>query len=74
MYQEILDGIIEVMQDFGLISVITVSTDVYEGMTEKEIKHLESLLDLKEGIKWMLVSDKEKYFAFKYSIEPFTML
>jgi len=74
MYDIILDSLIDEMHNFGLISTIIISTDYYEKMTNKQINHLESLLDLSGGIKWMLVNDRKEYFAFKYSLEPYSFI
>jgi len=74
MYDIILDSMLDEMQDFGLVSQIVISLDCYENMSKKEINHLESLLDLNSKIKWMIVSDRKEYFAFKYSIEPCGLL
>ena len=74
MYDIILDSLIDEMQNFGLVSTIIISNDYYEGMTKKEIDHLDSLLDINGGIRWMFVSDRKEYFAFKYSIEPYSFL
>ena len=70
MYDIILNSIIDEMQNFGLISIIIISTDCHEGMDKREIQHLESLLDPKVSIKWMLVNDRKEYFSFKYSTDP----
>jgi hypothetical protein len=56
------------MTKFGLISTIIISNDVFEIMTKKETNHLEGFLD--GNIKWLICTDKQKYFSFIYSFEP----
>lgn len=68
MYQEILNAVIEDMADFGLISTIVISNDIFEEMDSKQIRHLEEFLD--GNIKWLIRSDKKGYYSFIYSFKP----
>lgn len=68
MYEIILKNIIDDMADFGLISTIVVSDDVFCEMEKKQIKHLEEFLD--SSIKWLIISDKKEYYSFIYSVNP----
>lgn len=68
MYEKILNSVIEDMANFGLISTIVISNDIFEQMNSKQIKHLEEFLD--GNIKWLIRSDREQYYNFIYSFEP----
>lgn len=68
MYEIILKNIIEDMADFGLISTIVVSEDIFCEMEKKQIKHLEEFLD--GTLKWLIISDKKEYYNFIYSSSP----
>ena len=70
MYNIILDSMLEEMQNFGLVSTIVISSDYHESMDKKQIEHLESLLDLSGGVKWLISNEKKEYFRFIYSFEP----
>jgi len=70
MYDIILDSILEEMNNFGLISTIIISSDYHESMNKKQIEHLESLLDISGGVKWLISNEKQEYFRFRYSFEP----
>ena len=67
-YEKILNEMLEDMHNFGLISSIALSSDVYESMSTKEINHLESLMS--GGIKWIISNEKEGYYHFFYNREP----
>lgn len=72
MYDIILKSMIEDMGNFGVVSQIVISIDSYEEMNKKQINHLDSFLYSSEtSIKWVFVSDRKKYFHFRYSTEPF---
>ena len=72
MYDIILESIIEDMGNFGVVSQIVISMDSYKEMSRKQINHLDSFLYSSETeIKWVFVNDREKYFHFRYSTEPF---
>ena len=72
MYDIILESMIEDMGNFGVVSQIVISMDSYEEMSRKQINHLDSFLYSSETeIKWVLVNNREKYFHFRYSTEPF---
>lgn len=72
MYDIILDSIIDEMNNFGVVSQIVISMDCYQEMTKQEINHLDSFLYSGDtDIKWVFVNDREKYFHFRYSTEPF---
>lgn len=68
MYDNILENIIEDMADFGLICAVSVSYDIYSGMTLKEINHIESFLT--GNIKWLIRSDKKEYYSLIYEEKP----
>lgn len=68
MYENILDNIIEDMTDFGLISAITISYDIYNSMTSKQINHIEGFLT--GNIKWLIINDKNEYYNFIYEEKP----
>jgi RNA binding exosome subunit len=68
MYEEILKNIIEDMANFGLISTITISYDIFNSMDKKQINHLEEFLD--GNIKWLIRFDKENYYVFIYKENP----
>lgn len=74
MYEIILDSMIDEMQNFGLVSTILISVDYYDSMSQKQIDHLESLMDMCSNFKWMLINDKKEYFSFIYSTEPYGIL
>ncbi len=56
------------MTDFGLISAIAISCDIYSNMTSKEINHLEGFLT--GNIKWLIRTDKKQYYNFIYEEKP----
>lgn len=68
MYANILEDIIEDMADFGLISTIVISYDIYSNMTSKEINHIEGFLT--GNIKWLIRNDKNQYYGFIYEEKP----
>jgi hypothetical protein len=68
MYNDILKDIIEDMTDFGLISTVSISYDIYTNMTSKEINHIESFLT--GNIKWLIRSDKKEYYSLIYEEKP----
>jgi hypothetical protein len=68
MYEKILNSIIEDMANFGLISTIVISNDIFQEMNSKQIKHLEDFLD--GNLKWLICSDKKQYYNFIYSFKP----
>jgi len=68
MYANILEDIIEDMADFGLISTIAISYDIYSNMTSKEINHIEGFLT--GNIKWLIRNDKNQYYGFIYEEKP----
>lgn len=68
MYEIILENIIEDMVDFGLISTIIISEDVFCEMDKKQIAHLEEFLD--GNLKWLICTDKKGYYKFIYSFRP----
>jgi hypothetical protein len=68
MYEDILDSIIEDMADFGLISTIAISYDIYSGMTSRQINHLEGFLT--GNLKWLIRSDKKEYYTLIYEEKP----
>lgn len=68
MYEDILDNIIEDMTDFGLISTIVVSYDIYSNMTPKQINHLEEFLT--GNLKWLICSDKKEYYNLIHQEKP----
>ena len=68
MYSDILENIIEDMADFGLISTIAISYDIYSSMTSKEVNHIEGFLT--GSIKWLILNDKNQYYSFIYEEKP----
>jgi putative sterol carrier protein len=68
MYEDILDSIIEDMADFGLISTIVISYDIYSSMTSKQINHLEGFLT--GNLKWLICNDKTEYYTLIYEEKP----
>jgi hypothetical protein len=68
MYANILEDIIEDMADFGLISTIAISYDIYSNMTSKEVNHIEGFLT--GNIKWLIRNDKNEYYSFIYEEKP----
>ena len=68
MYEKILNSIIEDMAKFALVSTVIISSDYYDTITNKQKHHIEGFLG--EGINWVILSDQEECFYFKYSWEP----
>ena len=70
MYDIILDQIIDDIQNFGYIATIIISEDYFDSMTKREQDHLESFVDPNSGVKWMISTEREQYWSFRYSCEP----
>jgi len=58
------------MQKYGLVKAISISSDLYEQLSEEDRQNIESILYIGSEIKWIICTNRQKYYNLLYVVEP----
>ena len=64
--------ILKVMDNFGIVKTVLISANLFNQMSEAEVKDLEGYLAVGSSIRWVIKCDQDDYINFYYSQHPMT--
>lgn len=58
------------LMNLGIVKTISISSDLFNKLSENEVSYLEGMLSCSSKIKWIISNDKKEHIEFIYSQYP----